>query len=83
MNTAILAAQIVGVILQACFVLLAILLLAASIQRTQDEERQAHDAMEQALALVQETRHEPLTDAELDDWAGKWPPWDENDGDRP
>lgn len=77
MTTAILIAQVLALILQACLVLMTILLVAAAIKRTEDEERQAHDAMEQALALVQETRHEPLTDAELDDWTGRWPPWDE------
>lgn len=81
MNTAILIAQVVAVIIQACFLLISILLLAGVVRSNttlldaQTAQIDADLALEEHRA-AEAAQTPPVAHDPNDPWQGRWPPWE-------
>lgn len=83
MSSAILIAQIVAIIIQACFLLVSIILIAGMIRQNENTAEQQrvdpNDLLEHLSREIDaELRDTSVKDrrAKTDEWDGKWPPWD-------
>lgn len=77
MTTAILIAQIIAVIIQACFLLVGIILIAGMIR--QNEQRGSGELLDRLTREIDQELREAESSprgARSDEWDGKWPPWD-------
>ena len=77
MSTAILVAQVIAILIQACLLMVSILLLAGLI-RSNTSILEAESARIDADLAQEETRAaaQAAQGTTKDPWQGRWPPWD-------